>query len=165
MAVCDLRLPELGLPRLALERSWFPQDSGVMRRALLSLALTSVVWVAACPTQSAHAAHTSRYVPSTLGVDTMPGMSSAVRLQGEPEEGVFFQPSDLSALDSYRIHYTLRWTSSTDGEGDAGYSDIWGEFVRRPPARRLVWTFAGGGGVKRELIQLGMAIYMNGGSN
>ena len=83
----------------------------------------------------------------------------------ESEEYDFDQVSDLSALNSYRVHYTFNWESSKDSQKEAGFWDIWGQFVRQPPARRLAWTGTGTGGAKQELVQVGEDIYMNTGSD
>jgi hypothetical protein len=69
--------------------------------------------------------------------------------------------SDLSTLNSYRVHYAFRWESSRDGQKEAGFWDIWGQFVRQPPARRLVWTGTGTAGRKQELVQVGRDLYMS----
>ena len=89
----------------------------------------------------------------------------AVQPAEESERYAFEQVSDLSALNSYRVHYTFNWESTRDSQKEAGFWDIWGQFVRQPPARRLAWTGTGTGGAKQELVQVGKDIYMNTGSD
>jgi hypothetical protein len=89
----------------------------------------------------------------------------AVASAEQPAEHDFEQVSDLSTLNSYRVHYTFSWESSRDGQKESGFWDIWGQFVRQPPARRLVWTGTGTAGRKQELTQVGQDLYMNSGSD
>jgi len=69
--------------------------------------------------------------------------------------------SDLSSLDSYAMHYVFHWESQRAGEKQQGFWDMWGQFSREPPIRRLVWTGSESGEQKQELLQIGTQLYIN----
>jgi len=79
------------------------------------------------------------------------------------------QASDLSGLNSYRAHSTFQWESIKAGQKETGSWEVLEDFVRQPPAHRLVWTGTGAGELKTEeggleFIQIGKDTYMNTGS-
>lgn len=125
--------------------------------------LTLVVFLltVACGSSAAEPVYpTPLETPATASV---PGQNTGP--VGQPEEYDLVATSGLVNLDSYRVHYTFKWETSAGGQVEVGYWDIWGEFVRQPRARRLVWTATHTGGAKQELIQLGEDIYMDSGSD
>jgi len=79
------------------------------------------------------------------------------------------QAADLSALNSYRAHYTFQWETTESGQKQTGSWDVLVEFVKQPPAQRIVWQGTGTGQPgpgenKVELIQIGQDAYLNSGS-
>jgi hypothetical protein len=134
-------------------------------------ALGKLIWIVSLLTVAC--ASVSRQPVSLPSVEVSAASTGPSSRKGEPalasaEEGDeydFEQVSDLSTLNSYRVHYTFRWESTRDGQTETGYWDIWGQFVRQPPARRLVWTGTGTAGRKQELTQVGQDLYLNTGSD
>lgn len=84
----------------------------------------------------------------------------------EAEEYSFGQAADLSALKTYRVHYTMRWESTKEGKRETGSWEVMEEVVKESAAHRVVWTSTDEQGKisTLEFIQIGKDIYMNTGS-
>ncbi len=126
-----------------------------MSKNLTVLAAAALLFIAVCNVDDGQTADlvTKAQRESAPSVAVVPQLSIA-------REGYdLAHVSDLSNLESFRVHYTLRWQWSPDVQESAEHWDIWGELVREPLARRLVWDSGGTAGVTRELIQIGRYIY------
>jgi hypothetical protein len=130
-------------------------QSDMEPKKLAALVAAVLLFIAACQMDvwQAVGGVTGAEVVPALGVSAVPRRTEAGA--GYSLAGV----SDLSDLESFRLHYTLRWQWSSDVQENADYWDIWAEFVREPLARRLVWESGDAAGVTQELIQLGQDIY------
>lgn len=102
---------------------------------------------------------------STSAVPQPTDTSAAIQPTAEAAEYSFGQASDISALGSYRMHYTFQWETTVAGQKEAGSWEVLEEFVRKPAARRLVWTSADAGEAGMlEFVQIGEDSYMDTGS-
>lgn len=114
----------------------------------------------------------STNAPTTVKEPTQAVVQPTSKPSVEPtepaEEYSLGEVSDLSKLTSYRAHYTYKWEGTKDGTKESGSWDMLEEFVKDPPARRIVWSGAGAGGASGEgsleFIQIGQQSYMNTGS-
>jgi len=90
---------------------------------------------------------------------------AAFQPTAEAEEYNFDQASDLSALNSYRTHYTFNWEGTKAGQQEVGSWEALEQFVRQPLARRVLWTTTSAGQTANfEFIQVGKDLYMNSGA-
>jgi len=82
-----------------------------------------------------------------------------------PEEYNLGDASDLSRLSSYRARYIITWESTKEGKKETGSWDLLEEFVKEPPARRIVWNNTGSTGEGPvEMVQVGQNTYLKTGS-
>ncbi len=127
----------------------------MMRKNLIVLAAAVLLFIAVCNVDDRQ---TVDLVTKAEG-ESAPGVGVVPQLTDSGEGYDLAQVSELASLESFRLHYTLRWQWPPDVKENAGHWDIWGEFVRQPLARRLVWDSGDTAGVNQELVQLGQDIY------
>lgn len=127
----------------------------MMNRNLAVLAAAALLLIAACDVDDAGPVD---LVAKGEG-ESAPTLAVATQLADAGEGYDLAHASELSTLESFRVHYTLQWQWSPDVQQSAGHWDIWGELVREPLARRLVWDSGDTAGVTQELIQIGQHIY------
>ncbi|MEM4724989.1 MAG: hypothetical protein QXP01_08265 [Candidatus Hadarchaeum sp.] len=96
----------------------------------------------------------------------VPVQPSPTPKAAEAEEYSFSQAANLSALKTYRVHYSMRWESVKEGKKETGSWEVMEEVVKEPAAHRVVWTNVDEEGKTStlEFIQIGKDIYMNTGS-
>ena len=85
----------------------------------------------------------------------MPGMPSLPGGQPGGPAGEPVEVTDLDSLDSYRLELSLQMKMSTGTAMTTGYAVEW---VREPPARRIVWSM--GGNPMGELVWIGDAVWI-----
>jgi len=138
-----------------------------MKKLLPMFVLITALLLVACgggpkeptPTPLPKATNTPVVRPTDTPVPVQPSPTTAA------EEYNFGQASDLSRLNTYRVHYTLRWESTKEGKKESGSWDVVEEIVRQPPAHRVIWTSTEEGKTTTlEYIQIDKDLYMNTGS-